>query len=65
LGGLIGNADRKVFFGVLPARESAISILELLLWQLSGWKVTPLNDNKLGRLFRILPRKLRGYLIEN
>jgi hypothetical protein len=51
-------------FGVLPARETAISILELLLRHHSVWKETPPSDYELGRLLRISPRKLRGYFDE-
>jgi len=50
--------------GVLPAREVAISTIELILNHYPGWKSAPPTAYELSRMLRISPRRLRGYLDE-
>ena len=50
--------------GVLPAREVAISTMELILRHRPKWKDTLPPDYELARLLRVSPRRLRGYLDE-
>jgi len=48
--------------GVLPAREVAISTIEMILRHHPEWIQSPPPDYELARLLRISPRRLRGYL---
>ncbi len=48
--------------GVLPAREVAISTLELILQYHPEWRNSPPPDYELARLLKISPRRLRGYI---
>jgi hypothetical protein len=48
--------------GVLPAREVAISTLEMILRHHPEWSTAQPPDYELARLLRISPRRLRGYL---
>ncbi len=47
-------------FGSLPARETALTILELILQHYPEWKDNPPEDYELARLLRTSPRKIRG-----
>lgn len=48
--------------GVLPAREVAISMFELILQYHPEWRNSPPPDYELARLLKISPRRLRGYI---
>jgi len=48
--------------GVLPAREVAISTLELILQHHPDWRNSLPPDYELARLLKISPRRLRGYI---
>lgn len=45
--------------GTLPARETALTFIELLLKHHPDWKVNPPEDYELARLLRTSPRKVR------
>jgi len=51
-------------FGTLPARETAISVLDLILRKHPEWSKSHPTEYELARLFRASPRKIRGYLDE-
>ena len=47
-------------FGSLPARETALTFLEVLLRNHPRWKDEPPEDYELARLLRTSPRRIRG-----
>lgn len=49
-------------FGSLPARETALTILELILKHRPGWDENPPEDYELARLLRTSPRRIRGLI---
>jgi hypothetical protein len=49
-------------FGSLPARETALTILESILKYHPDWKSNPPEDYELARVLRTSPRRIRGLL---